>query len=119
MIADASVEIPNWIAVVGGLLAIAATCGAGVAIFRQASIKASLGMIIEANEGLRSTNADLRAELALEKVKRAESDGRLSVFIDGLAERIIGAIVEAWERTHGGPTITNTHTVTHQEVVAP
>jgi hypothetical protein len=96
----ATVELPTTLAVIGGLVTVVTAAGAAWAIARQAAITASLDTIIQANNELRKTNADLRAELVDERVKRAEMEGRLTVFVDQFAERIVSAVVETWHRTH-------------------
>jgi uncharacterized NAD(P)/FAD-binding protein YdhS len=103
----AQVNVPTIMLVIGGVVTTVAALGAAVAIFRQAAIKASLTTIIEANAELRKANDDLRranddvrTELQSERVKRAELEGRLSVFIDQFAERIVEAVMRTWRDTH-------------------
>jgi hypothetical protein len=107
----AQVNVPTIMLVIGGVVTTIAALGAAVAIFRQAAIKASLTTIIEANAELRKANDDLRraaddveralrTELQSERVKRAELEGRLSVFIDQFAERIVEAVMRTWRDTH-------------------
>jgi regulator of replication initiation timing len=99
----ATVDLPAAIVVCSGVVTALAALGAAVAIFRQAAIKASLSTIIEANAELRKANDDLRAELATEKEKRAVLEGRMSIFVDEFADRIVVAVMETWRRTH--PTL--------------
>lgn len=119
MFAVGSGVVADWVGIAGGIIGLIVAAALGVAIWRQKAIKQSLQMIVEANEGLRTANADLRTELAAEKVKRADLEGRLAVFVDGLAERIVSAVVEAWNRTHPQPGTVTTTTTMHQETIAP
>lgn len=96
-----AVTIPGWLAATAALLAVATTVAAGWAVSRSAAVKESLATIIEANEELRRANADLRAEVQAEKERRAQLEGRLDVLVSGLAERIISATADAWQRAHG------------------
>lgn len=102
-----SVDVPATLLVIGGVITTLTALGAAWAVFRTAAIRASQATIIEANAELRRANDDLRHEVALEKEKRAELAGQLSVFVDGLADRIVLAVTEAWRHTHpyeGGST---------------
>lgn len=99
-IVASSVDIPAIVLVVGGVITALTAVGAGWAVFRTAAIRASQSTIIEANAELRRANDDLRKEIAEERLKSAELAGRLSVFVDGLADRIVLAVTEAWRRTH-------------------
>lgn len=95
-----TVDVPAIMLVIGAVITALTAVGAGWAVFRTAAIRASMTTIIEANAELRLANEDLRHEVALEKEKRAELAGQLSVFVDGLADRIVGAVTEAWRRTY-------------------
>lgn len=118
MLADATttVDVPTWLAIIAGLFGFAGTIGTAFAIVRQVAIKQSLSTIIEANQEIRAENQSLRDELGREREKRAELEGRLSVFVDQFAEKIVGAVVETWQRTHSTLTSKTTTEVTHQEV---
>ncbi len=96
----ATIDLPVVIVACGGVVTMIAALGAAVAIFRQAAIKASLSTIIEANAELRKANDDLRVELSAEKEKRAVLEGRMSIFVDEFADRIVVAVMETWRRTH-------------------
>jgi len=100
----ATVDVPAMVLAAGGLVTVLTAVGAGWAVFRTAAIRASMTTIIQANAELRLANEDLHHEVALEKEKRAELAGQLSVFVDGLADRIVGAVTEAWRRTHPNET---------------
>ena len=99
----ATIDLPVAIVACGGVVTLIAALGAAVAIFRQSAIKVSLSTIIETNAELRRANDDLRAELAAEKEKRAVLEGRMSIFVDEFADRIVVAVMETWRRTH--PTL--------------
>lgn len=88
-----SIPVPAWLAVIGAVLTIAATAGAAWAVSRSSAMKSSLDMIVTANR-------ELRDELAAEKERRAQLEGRLDVLMSGLAERIIAAVADAWHRAH-------------------
>lgn len=106
-----SIDVPAWVAIVGTVLGIVAMIAAAVAIARQVAIKESLATIIDANEELRKTNADLRAEhaidrekwareLAVEREKRAQLEGRLDAVTSHLADQIVTAVAAAVARQH-------------------
>ena len=109
--ASTTVDLPAWLAVVGAVLTLAATGGTAWQIARSKSIEATLNTLTIANAELRKANDDLRlerdddrtkfsAELAAEREKRAELEGRMSLLLDGMAERIVGAVADAWARAH-------------------
>lgn len=100
LILGATVDMPVAVAVVAGLISILTAIGGAWVVVRQSAIKTSLSTIIEANAELRRANDDLRRELAEEKVRRGEIEGKLSVFVDEFASRIVEAVVQAWQRTH-------------------
>lgn len=107
VIFSSSIDVPAWVAVVAVVFGVATTAGSAWAVSRSAAVKSSLETIIETNAELRHANDDLRHELADEKLKRAELEGRLAIFVDTFAERIVSAVVETWRRTHPlgqGPT---------------
>lgn len=106
-----TVNLPAWLAGIALFLTLTATVAAAYAVARQSAVKSSLDTITLANAELRKSNDDLRqahaaevahfrAELSEEKQKRAELEGRLAVFVDEFAERIIAAVSESWRRTH-------------------
>lgn len=100
--------VSAWVAAVALVLGIVTTIAAAWAVARSVAVRASLDTIVEANAELRCANEDLRDQLGEEKLKRAELEGRLAVFVDTFAERIVSAVVETWRRTHPvgqGPTI--------------
>lgn len=108
---ETSVNLPAWLAGIALFLTLTATVGAAYAVARQSAVKSSLDTITLANAELRKANEDLRqshadevahfrAELSEEKQKRAELEGRLAVFVEEFAERIIAAVSESWRRTH-------------------
>ena len=109
--ASTTVDLPAWLAVVGAMLTLAATGGTAWQIARSKSIEATLNTLTIANAELRKANDDLRlerdddrtrftAELAAEREKRAELEGRMSLLLDGMAERIVCAVADAWARAH-------------------
>jgi len=85
--------VPAWLAVLGAALAIASTAGAAWAVSRSAALRSSQELIVAANR-------ELRDELAQEKERRAQLEGRLDVLMSGLAERIIAAVADTWHRAH-------------------
>ncbi len=109
-----TVNLPTWLAGIALFLTLTATVGAAYAVARQSAVKSSLDMITLANAELRKNNDDLRqahadelaavrAELSEEKQRRAELEGRLAVFVEEFAERIVNAVSESWRRTHVSP----------------
>ena len=85
--------VPAWLAMLGAALAIASTASAAWAVSRSAALRSSQELIIAANR-------ELRDELAQEKERRAQLEGRLDVLMSGLAERIIAAVADTWHRAH-------------------
>lgn len=94
------VTVPPWLAVFGTILAMTTTVAAALAVARSSAIKASASTLTEINEELRRGIADVREELAQEKERRAQLEGRLDVLTSGLAERIIAAVADTWHRSH-------------------
>ena len=60
---------------------------------RSAALRSSQELIVAANR-------ELRDELAQEKERRAQLEGRLDVLMSGLAERIIAAVADTWHRAY-------------------
>ena len=113
---------PDMLAVVATAIGLLVAAALGVLIYKQKSIRQSLELIVAANEGLRAVNEDQERQLSVERAKAKAADERLAVFLDGLADRLVNAVVEAWNRTHAAPaspTTTTTHTTTHQETTTP
>ncbi len=80
---------------VGAVLTLTAIAGAAVAVWRSSSIRAALDTIQTINEELRQSNDDLRHELATEREKRANLEGRLDALTTDLADRIVKAVIAA------------------------
>lgn len=113
------------------VIAIAAALGAGVAVFRTAKIgemrqqTADLRAQVEFEQGQRDVEKrEHTAELQAVKGAMAEQDkrcaaeladlrGEVRALTSGLAERIVGAVVDAV--TPKTPTTTSTTTVVHEE----
>lgn len=95
--------VPGWAIAIGGFLTVIATVAAAYAVSRSATLRASMTTTTEANAEMRLIIADLRAEVATEKEKRAQLEGRIDVLTSGLAERIVAAVADNWRRAHTGP----------------
>jgi regulator of replication initiation timing len=93
-----TIDVPAWVAIVGAVFGAVSLIATSVAVGRQRAIRTSLDTLIEANEGLRKANDDLRAELKIEQEKRAQLEGRLDAVTSHLAEQIINAVAAAVAR---------------------
>lgn len=103
---SATVDLPAWLFAIATVFGLAGTLGSAWAVARQKAITASLDTITTANEELRRANADLHQQLAHERERRAELEGKVSIFVDEFADRIVLAVMETWRRTHPPTTTT-------------
>lgn len=99
----ADTVVPGWFVAIGGVLTVVATVAAAYAVSRSAALRVSMTTTAEANAELRLIIADLRSEVATEKEKRAQLEGRIDVLTSGLAERIVAAVADNWRCAHTGP----------------
>ncbi len=106
------VNVPAAIAVLVAVLGAIGSVAAAVAVWRQQGIKSSLDVLSKANAELRLANADLHAELANERLERSKLEGKLEVFTDHFAQRILDAVIETIKRMQPMTTMTTITTPT-------
>jgi len=99
------VNIPGFVAALLAILGFVGTVAAAIAVIRQKGIEQSqqtmersLDVLSKANAELRLANDDLHKELQTERLERAKLEGKLEVFTDSFAQKILDAVIETIKR---------------------